>query len=131
MTCAVETAGSFARIASTRLGPPGAPTLTMATTEEDDVSSVTASSEAALLRLDQLAREAETLVEALREAASSSAAQQARVQEITTAANALTRATARATSVLNTLRTERPEEPAPAPAGSETATGGDLAVEAG
>ncbi|HSA54406.1 MAG TPA: methyl-accepting chemotaxis protein, partial [Gemmatimonadaceae bacterium] len=53
--------------------------MVLATAEEDDVSSVTATSEAALLRLDQLAREAESLVEALREAASTSGTQQSRV----------------------------------------------------
>lgn len=103
--------------------------MLLATAEEDDVSSITATSEAVLLRLDQLAREAESLVEALRESATSSAAQQSRVQEITTAANALTRATTRATTVLNTLRTER-AEPAPAPGTSEGPAPVDLAVEA-
>lgn len=106
----------------------------LATAEQDDVSSMTATSEAVLLRLDQLAREAESLVEALRETASAAAAQQSRVQEISTAANALTRATTRATSVLNSIRTERvvgATSATTATTAPDHATAADLAVEAG
>jgi methyl-accepting chemotaxis protein len=103
----------------------------LAGAEVDEVATVTAASEAVVLRLDQLSREAEALSEALREAATTTVGQQSRLQELTAAANALTRATARVTATLNALRTERAAPAvADAPAGDEPSAG-DLAVQGG
>jgi methyl-accepting chemotaxis protein len=105
-----------------------------ATAEVDDVATVTAASEAVVLRLDQLSRDAEALAESLREAATINGAQQGRLQELTAGANALTRATARASAALNVLRTERAAEAgtdAPPRAALEEPPATNLAVETG
>jgi methyl-accepting chemotaxis protein len=84
--------------------------------QEDDVGTVTAVSDALTLRLEQLSKEAETLTQALKDAAAGATGQQARMQEIFAAVNALSRATTKAIGAANSFRIERTETPAPASA---------------
>jgi hypothetical protein len=82
--------------------------------QEDDVGTVTAVSDALVLRLEQLSREAESLRHSLRDAATGATGQQARMQEIVAALNSLSRATAKAITAANGFKIERTESPAPA-----------------
>jgi methyl-accepting chemotaxis protein len=75
-----------------------------AVAEEDDVTSMRASTDAAALPLQQLAREAEALAAALKDASNVAGAQQGRIQDLAVAANALARNAARASSSLAGIR---------------------------
>jgi methyl-accepting chemotaxis protein len=75
-----------------------------AVAEEDDVTSMRASTDAAALPLQQLAREAEALATALKDASNVAGAQQGRIQDLAVAANALARNAARASSSLAGIR---------------------------
>lgn len=75
-----------------------------AITEEDDVTGMRASTDAATLPLQQLAREAEALANSLKEASSVAGAQQGRIQDLAVAANALARNAARASASLSGIR---------------------------
>jgi methyl-accepting chemotaxis protein len=75
-----------------------------AATESDDVASIRASTDAIALPLHQLAREAESLATALKEASSVSSAQQGRIQDLAVAASALARDAARSTASLAGIR---------------------------
>jgi methyl-accepting chemotaxis protein len=77
--------------------------------QEDDVGTVTAVSDALLLRLEQLSREAESLRQSLRDAAAGATGQQARMQEIVAAVNSLSRATAKAITAANGFKIDRTE----------------------
>jgi methyl-accepting chemotaxis protein len=89
--------------------------MTSALAEEDVVGGVTAATDALALRLDQLAREAESLSRALADSSATASGQQGRLQEIAVAANALNRATSRAMSVMNGFKTARGENAAVPP----------------
>jgi methyl-accepting chemotaxis protein len=75
-----------------------------AVTEEDDVTSMRAATDAAALPLQQLAREAEALAKGLKDASSVAGAQQGRIQDLVVAANALSRNAARASATLSGIR---------------------------
>lgn len=75
-----------------------------AVAEEDDVTSMRASTDAAALPLQQLAREAEALAASLKDASNVAGAQQGRIQDLTVAANALARNAARASASLAGIR---------------------------
>jgi methyl-accepting chemotaxis protein len=72
--------------------------------EETDVGSLRSASDALALPLQQLARETESLAAALKDASGVASAQQGRIQDLTVAANALSRNAARSTSVLAGIR---------------------------
>lgn len=72
--------------------------------QEDVVTSMRASTDAAALPLQQLAREAEALATALRDASNVAGAQQGRIQDLAVAANALARNAARASASLAGIR---------------------------
>jgi methyl-accepting chemotaxis protein len=76
-----------------------------AISEEDNVTSLRAATDAIALPIQQLAREAEALATALKDASNVSGAQQARIQDLVVAANALARNAARSSSVLANIRT--------------------------
>lgn len=98
--------------------------------EENDATSFRATTEALTLPIQQMAREAESLAAALKDASSVAGSQQQRIQDLVVAANALARNAARSSSVLagvrvggNTAETpvpvvaeEVPAVPVPAPA---------------
>jgi methyl-accepting chemotaxis protein len=96
--------------------------MTAAVAGEDSVSGVTAASGALVLRLDQLAREAESLAQALHDAAGHASGQQARLQEMASGANALSRSTTRAISAASAFRTTS-EAPPPSAAREPAAVG--------
>jgi ABC-type transporter Mla subunit MlaD len=73
-------------------------------TEEGDVTSIRAATDAAALPLQQLTREAEALAAALRDASGVAAGQQGRIQDLVVAANALARNAARANAALSGIR---------------------------
>ena len=75
-----------------------------AAAEEDDVTSMRASTDAAALPLQQLAREAEALATSLKDASNVAGAQQGRIQDLAVAANALSRNAARASASLSAIR---------------------------
>jgi methyl-accepting chemotaxis protein len=75
-----------------------------AMTEEGDVTSIRAATDAAALPLQQLTREAEALAAALRDASGVAAGQQGRIQDLVVAANALARNAARANAALSGIR---------------------------
>jgi methyl-accepting chemotaxis protein len=75
-----------------------------AVVEEDDVTSMRASTDAAALPLQQMAREAEALAAALKDASTVAGAQQGRIQDLVVAANALARNAARASATLANIR---------------------------
>ena len=75
-----------------------------AVAEEDDVTSMRATTDAVALPLQQLAREAEALAAALKDAANVAGSQQGRLQDLTVAANVLARNAARASSSLAGVR---------------------------
>jgi hypothetical protein len=93
--------------------------MTSAVAEEDDVTSLRAATDAIALPVQQLAREAEALAAALRDAANVSGAQQTRIQDLVVAANALARNAARSCASLSsiqvgrTMTAETPAAPAP------------------
>jgi methyl-accepting chemotaxis protein len=72
--------------------------------EEDDVTGMRNATDAIALPLQQLAREAESLSTALKEASSVAGAQQGRIQDLAVAANALARDAARSTANLSGIR---------------------------
>jgi methyl-accepting chemotaxis protein len=75
-----------------------------AVAEDDDVTGLRTATDAIALPLQQLAREAESLASALKEASSVSGAQQARIQDLAVAANALARDATRSTATLAGIR---------------------------
>jgi len=75
-----------------------------AVAEEDDITGIRSAADAIALPLQQLAREAESLSSALKEASGVAGAQQGRIQDIAVAANALAREAARSTAVLSGIR---------------------------
>lgn len=75
-----------------------------AVAEEDDVTRIRTSTDAIALPLQQLAREAESLASALKEASGVATAQQGRIQDLAVAANALAREAARSTASLSSIR---------------------------
>ena len=75
-----------------------------AVAEEDNVTSLRAATDAIALPVQQLAREAEALAAALKDAANVSGAQQQRIQDLVVAANALARNAARSSSALSNIR---------------------------
>ena len=79
-------------------------TATAVVAEEDEVAGIRASTDAIVLPLQQLAREAESLAKALKDASGVAGAQQGRIQDLAVTANALARDAARSTSSLAGLR---------------------------
>jgi methyl-accepting chemotaxis protein len=75
-----------------------------AVAEEEEVTTLRATTEAVALPLQQLSREAEALAAALRESSNVAGAQQARIQDLVVAANALARNAARSSSALANIR---------------------------
>jgi methyl-accepting chemotaxis protein len=75
-----------------------------AVAEDDDVTGIRSAADAIALPLQQLAREAESLSSALKEASGVAGAQQGRIQDIAVAANALAREAARSTTALSGIR---------------------------
>jgi methyl-accepting chemotaxis protein len=75
-----------------------------AVAEEDDVSSIRTATDAMALPLQQLAREAEALGAALKDASGVAGSQQGRIQDLAVAANALARNAARSTAALAGIR---------------------------
>lgn len=71
--------------------------------QEEDVSVATGAGEAFVLRLEQLARDAESLAAVLRESHAGVTGQHARLQELAVAATALNRATSKAIAAVNAL----------------------------
>jgi methyl-accepting chemotaxis protein len=76
---------------------------------DDDISIVTAASDALALRLEQLTREAESLSRSLQESSTHAGAQQGRLQDIAAAVNGLGRAANRALTAANGFRSEQME----------------------
>jgi methyl-accepting chemotaxis protein len=76
---------------------------------DDDISIVTAASDALALRLEQLTREAESLSRSLQESSTHAGAQQGRLQDIAGAVNGLGRAANRALTAANGFRSEQME----------------------
>ncbi len=72
--------------------------------EETDVGSLRSASDALALPLQQLARETESLAAALKDASGVASAQQGRIQDLTVAANALSRNAQRSASALSGIR---------------------------
>lgn len=72
--------------------------------EEDDVTGMRNATDAIALPLQQLAREAESLATALKDASSVAGAQQGRIQDLAVAANALARDAVRSTASLAGIR---------------------------
>jgi methyl-accepting chemotaxis protein len=72
--------------------------------EEEDVTSIRSASDAIALPLQQLAREAESLAAALKDASGVAGSQQGRIQDLAVSANALARDAARSTGVLAGIR---------------------------
>ena len=84
--------------------------------EETDATSLRATTEALTLPIQQLAREAESLAAALKDASSVAGSQQQRIQDLVVAANALARNAARSSAVLAGVRVDAAipaERPAP------------------
>lgn len=77
---------------------------TAAVAKEDEVAGIRTSTDAIALPLQQLAREAESLAKALRDASSVASAQQGRIQDLAVAANALARDAAHSTASLAGIR---------------------------
>ena len=77
---------------------------TAATVEEDEVAGIHTSADSIALPLQQLAREAESLAKALKDASSVAGAQQGRIQDLAVAANALARDAARSAAGLAGIR---------------------------
>jgi methyl-accepting chemotaxis protein len=77
---------------------------TAASVEEDDVGGIRTSTDAIALPLQQLAREAEALGAALKDASGVAGSQQGRIQDLAVAANALARNAARSTAALAGIR---------------------------
>ena len=75
-----------------------------AVAEEDNVAGVRSAADAVLLPLQQLAREAESLASALKEASGVAGSQQGRIQDLAVAANALARSAARSSAALGGIR---------------------------
>jgi methyl-accepting chemotaxis protein len=75
-----------------------------AVAEEDGVSGVRTATDAIALPLQQLAREADSLAAALKDASGVAGSQQGRIQDLAVAANALARNAARSTSALAGIR---------------------------
>jgi methyl-accepting chemotaxis protein len=75
-----------------------------AVAEESDVSGMQNATDAIALPLQQLAREAESLATALKEASGVAGAQQGRIQDLAVAASALARDAARSTASLAGIR---------------------------
>jgi len=75
-----------------------------ANVEEEDVGGVRTATDAIALPLQQLAREAEALAAALKDASGIAGSQQGRVQDLAVAANALARNAARSTAALAGIR---------------------------
>jgi len=88
----------------------------------DALSDVRVAGDALALRFQQLSRDAEQLLAILRESAGSAGTQQARVQELTVAANALARSASRAHATLSAIRTEAAAAATPEPAAGGPAT---------
>jgi methyl-accepting chemotaxis protein len=93
--------------------------MTSAIAEEDDVTSVRAATDAIALPIQQLAREAEALAAALKDTANVSSAQQARIQDLVVAANALARNAARSSASLAAIQVGRTTAEMPAATASE------------
>jgi methyl-accepting chemotaxis protein len=72
--------------------------------EEDDAAHIRNAADAITLPLQQLAREAESLASALKDASGVAGAQQGRIQDLAVAANALARDAARSTANLSGIR---------------------------
>jgi len=72
--------------------------------EENDATSLRATTEALTLPIQQMAREAESLAAALKDASSVAGSQQQRIQDLVVAANALARNAARSSAVLAGVR---------------------------
>lgn len=77
---------------------------TAADAEEADVTSIRAATDAIALPLQQLAREAESLASALKDASGVAGSQQGRIQDLAVFANALARNAARSTATLAGIR---------------------------
>lgn len=77
---------------------------TVAIAEESDMTSLRSATDAIALPLQQLTREAEALAAALRDASGVAGSQQARIQDLAVAANALARNAARSTAALAAIR---------------------------
>lgn len=75
-----------------------------AAAEEDDVGGIRTATDAIALPLQQLAREAESLAAALKDASVVAGSQQGRIQDLAVAANALARNAARSTAALAGIR---------------------------
>jgi methyl-accepting chemotaxis protein len=75
-----------------------------AAAEEDDVGDIRTATDAIALPLQQLAREAESLAAALKDASVVAGSQQGRIQDLAVAANALARNAARSTAALAGIR---------------------------
>lgn len=88
-----------------------AATVAVHAAEEDRLTGVTAAGEALAVRLEQLVREADALAAGLREAAGTATSQQARLQELSVATSALTRATMKVAALLSAMRTARQDAP--------------------
>ena len=76
------------------------------TKAEDDTTSLRAATEAISLPIQQMAREAEALAAALKDASNVAGSQQQRIQDLVVAANALARSAARSSSVLAAIRVD-------------------------
>jgi len=83
--------------------------------EENDATSFRATTEALTLPIQQMAREAESLSAALKDASSVAGSQQQRIQDLVVAANALARNAARSSSVLAGVRVGGNTAEMPAP----------------
>ena len=81
--------------------------MSSAMAEEDAVTSLRAATDAIALPVQQLAREAEALAAALKDAANVSGAQQQRIQDLVVAANALARNAARTSAALSAIQVGR------------------------
>jgi methyl-accepting chemotaxis protein len=79
-------------------------TATAAVAEEDEVAGIRTATDTIVLPLQQLAREAESLAKALKDASGVAGAQQGRIQDLAVAANALARDAARSTASLAGIR---------------------------
>ena len=77
---------------------------TAAIAEEDDVRGMRTATDAIALPIQQLAREAESLANALKDASNIAGSQQGRIQDLAVAANALSRDAARSTASLAAIR---------------------------
>lgn len=101
--------------------------------EEENVSGIRNATEAMSLPLQQLAREAESLATALKDASNVAGAQQGRIQDLAVAANALARNAARSTAVLSGIKvgaSVTAETMVPADAAAEQAEGSPASVAA-